>query len=210
MFEILQSHTNVIYQADFDSPHFNGVNPYTLGYSMFSDIRRMCESPTGEDLEYFPEVAGKDWLETVHHGMQNFKDESFILQFLSPTVIRDLKLFSILDDDWEKEIEVTAIHDDFGYRRIREQLSDQYNLSRQEPNIQVYEVDLRGNRSIRLRHVQRDRIPLDKEDAKAVMKHLHSLWRFDVHLESTQDGKVTASYICDDESVRRVAGEAVV
>src|SRR5690606_10119995 len=201
MFEILQSHTNVTYQPEFDSPYFSGINPYTLGYAIFNDIRRICTQPTAEDREWFPDLVGKDWLEAVHHAMQNFKDESFILQFLSPSVIRDLKLFCIVDDDWEKESEVTAIHDDQGYRRIREQLSDQYNLSKQEPNIQVYEVDLRGNRSITLRHIQHDRIPLDKEDAKAVMKHLHALWRFDVRLESIQDGKVTATYVCDDDSV---------
>ncbi|HEX7062151.1 MAG TPA: SpoVR family protein [Woeseiaceae bacterium] len=209
MFEILQSHTNVTYQPDFDSPWFSGLNPYTLGFSMFNDIRRICEHPTAEDREWFPDLAGRDWLDAVHHAMENFKDESFILQYLSPTIIRDLKLFSIVDDDWEKEIEVSAIHDDQGYRRIREGLSDQYNLSKQEPNIQVHEVDLRGNRSITLRHIQHDRIPLDKEDAKAVMKHLHALWRFDVRLESIQDGKVTASYVCDDESVRRLAGDAI-
>ncbi len=209
MFEILQSHTNVTYQPDFDSPWFSGINPYTLGFSIFSDIRRICERPTPEDREWFPNLAGSDWLDAVHQAMENFKDESFILQYLSPAVIRDLKLFSIVDDDWEKEIEVSAIHDDQGYRRIRESLSDQYNLSKQEPNIQVYEVDLRGNRSITLRHIQHDRIPLDKEDAKAVMKHLHALWRFDVRLESIQDGKVTASYVCDDESVRRLAGDAI-
>ena len=209
MLEILQSHTNVIYQPDFASPYFSGVNPYTLGFAVFSDIRRICESPTEEDRLYFPDLAGTAWLEAVHHGMENFKDESFVLQYLSPAVIRDLKLFSIVDDDREKEIEVAAIHDDQGYQRIREELSDQYNLSKQEPNIQVYEVDLRGNRSITLRHIQRDRVPLDPDDAKAVMKHLHTLWRFDVYLESTQDGKVTCSYACDDDTVRRVSEEAV-
>ncbi|MGH8192896.1 MAG: SpoVR family protein [Woeseiaceae bacterium] len=210
MFEILQSHTNVIYQPEFDSPYFNGINPYTLGYSIFTDIRRICETPTDEDRSFFPGLVGKDWLDAVLHGMENFKDESFILQFLSPTVIRNLKLFGILDDDLQKEIEVTVIHDDMGYRRIREGLADQYNLSKQEPNIQVYKVDLRGNRSITLRHIQRDRIPLDEDDAKAVMKHLHTLWHFDVHLESTQDGTVTASYVCDDDSVRKVAELATV
>jgi spore cortex formation protein SpoVR/YcgB (stage V sporulation) len=208
MLEMLQSHTSVIYQPDFDSPYFNGINPYSLGYAIFSDIRRICESPTEEDRFFSPDLAGKDWLETVHHAMENFKDESFILQFLSPTVIRDLKLFSILDDDREKDVEVTAIHNEQGYRDIREELANQFNLSKQEPNIQVHEVDLRGNRSITLRHTQRDRIPLHKDDAKEVMKHLHTLWRFDVHLESAQDGNVTASYVCDDDSVRRVADDA--
>jgi spore cortex formation protein SpoVR/YcgB (stage V sporulation) len=207
MLEFLQSHTNVIFQPAFDSPYFNGINPYTLGYAIFSDIRRICEQPTDEDNRFFPDIAGSDWLDTVHHAMENYKDESFILQFLSPKVIRDLKLFCILDDDKEKEIEVSAIHDDSGYRRIREELAEQYNLSTQEPNIEVQEVDLRGDRSITLRHRQHDRIPLSEDDAKEVMKHLHHLWHFDVHLEIMLEESVTSRFICDDESVRIVTGE---
>jgi len=207
MLEFLQSHTNVIFQPAFDSPYFNGINPYTLGYAIFSDIRRICEQPTDEDNRFFPDFAGSDWLDTAHHAMANYKDESFILQFLSPKVIRDLKLFCILDDDKEKEIEVTAIHDDSGYQRIREELAEQYNLSTQEPNIEVQEVDLRGDRSITLRHVQHDRIPLSEDDAKEVMKHLHHLWHFDVHLETMLEESVTNRFICDDESVRIVTGK---
>ena len=207
MLEFLQSHTDVIYQPAFDSPNFSGMNPYTLGYAIFTDMRRICEQPTEEDKRFFPDIAGSDWLDTVHHAMVNYKDESFILQFLSPKVIRDLKLFGVVDDDKESEIEVTAIHDDNGYRRIREELAEQYNLSQQEPNIQVQEIDLRGDRSMTIRHLQHDRIPLAEDDAKEVMKHLHHLWRFDVHLETMQEETVTARYICDDESARNVTVE---
>ena len=187
MLEFLESHTNVVYQPSFDSPYFSGINPYTLGYAMFTDIRRICEEPTDEDKRFFPDIAGSDWLDTLHHAMENYKDESFILQFLSPKVIRDLKLFCIVDDDSEQEIEVTAIHDDGGYQRVREELAAQHNLSNLAPNIQVQEVDLRGDRSIRLRHTRHDQIPLAEDDAKEVIKHWHHLWRFDVHLESMQD-----------------------
>ncbi|MDX1515595.1 MAG: SpoVR family protein [Woeseiaceae bacterium] len=206
--EFLQSHTNVIYQPEFDSPFFSGINPYTLGFAIFSDIRRVCENPTEEDKRFCPDTAGGDWLETVHHAMANYKDESFILQFLTPKVIRDLKLFSIADDDTDSAIQVTAIHDDDGYRAIREQLADQYNISRQEPDIQIWEVALRGDRSMTLKHQQRDRIPLDDDDAKEVLKHLHHLWRFDVHLESMRDDKVHRVYHCNDDKVWIDSGES--
>ena len=199
--EFLQSHTNVIHQPDYDSPYFSGINPYTLGFAMFSDIRRVCENPTDEDRRFSPEYAGADWLATVHQAMANYKDESFILQYLTPKVIRDLKLFTILDDDADSAISVTAIHDEEGYRRVREDLADQHNLSKQEPNIQVYEVLLRGDRSMKLQHHQQDRIPLEDEDAKEVLKHLHRLWRFDVHLESIRDDKVYRVYHCNDDKV---------
>ena len=205
--EFLQSHTNVVYQPEFDSPYYSGINPYTLGFAMFTDIRRVCENPTDEDRRFAAEYAGADWLETVHHAMANYKDESFILQYLTPKVIRDLKLFSILDDDADRAIQVTAIHDDDGYRRVREELADQYNLSNQEPDIQVWEVALRGDRSITLKHLQRDRVPLDEDDAKEVLKHLHRLWRFDVHLESVREDKVHRAYHCNDDKVWTDSGE---
>ena len=206
--EFLQSHTNVIMQPDFDSPYYSGINPYTLGFAMFSDIRRVCEDPTDEDRRFCAEYAGADWLDTVHHAMANYKDESFILQFLTPKVIRDLKLFTILDDDADRAIQVTAIHDDAGYLQVREELADQYNISKQEPDIQVWEVSLRGDRSIMLRHTQRDRVPLDEEDAKEVMKHVHNLWRFDVHLESQRDEKPHRVYHCDNDKVWIDSGDS--
>ena len=89
MMEFLQHHTNVIYQPPFDAPHYNGINPYTLGFSMFRDLRRICEQPDEEDRIWFPDLAGSNWLDTLHFAMENFKDESFILQYLSPRVMRE-------------------------------------------------------------------------------------------------------------------------
>ena len=39
MLEFLHSHTSVIYQPDFDDRRFSGINPYTLGFKMFMDIK---------------------------------------------------------------------------------------------------------------------------------------------------------------------------
>ncbi|GAM68813.1 spoVR-like protein [Vibrio sp. JCM 19236] len=153
---------------------------------MFQDIRRICEEPTEEDKEWFPELAGSDWLEAVHFAMQNFKDESFISQYLSPKLIRDFKLFAIKDDDRKNYVEINAIHDEMGYRQIREALAAQYNLSNLEPNIQVWNVDVRGDRSLTLQHVPHQRIPLAKS-YEDVLKHLYRLWGFDVILEEVKE-----------------------
>ncbi|CAH0991485.1 hypothetical protein SIN8267_01591 [Sinobacterium norvegicum] len=190
MFEFLQSHTSVIFQPDFDSPYYSGINPYTLGFHMMIDIRRICEHPTDEDREYFPEFAGTDWQETLQFAMRNFKDESFILQFLSPKVIRDLKLFYVLDDDQSSEIEIAAIHEERGYKKIRETLASQYNLGDREPNIQIYNVDTKGDRALYLRHMQHNRMPLD-QNTDDVLKHLSRLWGFDVHLITSDSNRNT-------------------
>jgi stage V sporulation protein R len=183
MMEILSSHTNVIFQPPVGHPAYSGINPYSLGFNMFTDLRRMCEQPTDEDREWFPDIAGSDWHKTLDYAMRHFKDESFIGQYLSPRLMRDMRLFAIVDDSSRKELEVAAIHDEFGYRRLREALSHQYDLGAREPNIQVWNVNLRGDRSLTLRHIRHNDRPLDNS-AEEVVKHVARLWGFRVRLES--------------------------
>jgi len=190
MLEFLQNHSQVIYQPPFDSPYYSGINPYALGFAMFQDIRRICEAPTDEDRQWFPDIAGSDWLATLKFAMESFKDESFIQQFLSPRLIREFKLFSLMDDSERDYIEINAIHNEPGYQAIRNRLSEQYNLSIQEPNIQVYSADVRGDRSLTLQHLRQHHRPLEADTAQEVLRHLHRLWGFDVHLESVDNGSV--------------------
>lgn len=186
MLEFLQSHTNVVYQPPYNVRWYNGINPYALGFAMWTDIRRMCEQPTDEDRRWFPEIAGSNWLETFDFAMRNFKDESFVAQYLSPKVMRDFRLFAILDDERESNLKVSAIHDDSGFRRVREILSEHYNLGSREPNIQVWNVDLRGDRSLTLRHQSWRHRPL-AGSSEEVVKHIARLWGFAVRLESVDD-----------------------
>ena len=191
MIEFLQSHTGVIQQLSFDHPYYSGINPYALGFAMMRDIQRICQTPTDEDRYWFPDIAGQDWIKTLDFAMRNFKDESFIAQFLSPKVIRDFKLFAVLDDEAQEELEITAIHNDSGYRRLRLALADQYNLGSREPNIQVWNVAYRKDHSLTLRHTRYNRRPLHQANAQEVLKHLHRLWGFTVRLEAVdENGKV--------------------
>jgi spore cortex formation protein SpoVR/YcgB (stage V sporulation) len=199
MIEFLQSHTNVVGQPPYNSKFYNGINPYALGFAMMSDLRRICEQPTGEDRHWFPDIAGSDWIKTLDFAMRNFKDESFIAQYLSPRLIREFKLFSVLDDDAQEQLEISAIHDERGYRYIRQSLADQYNLGSREPNIQVYNVNRRGDRSLTLRHTQYSRRPL-AESADEVLRHIARLWGFTVRLESSvDDDKIEVTHECKFE-----------
>jgi stage V sporulation protein R len=206
MMEFLQSHTNVVYQPPVSSPYYSGINPYALGFAMMSDIRRICENPTPEDKEWFPDIAGSDWRKTLDFAMRNFKDESFIAQFLSPKLIRDFHFFSIVDNDEEDVLKVSAIHDESGYRYIRQRLADQYNLGNREPNIQVWSVDTHGDRTLTLRHTQHQRRPLNVK-ADEVLKHVGRLWGFDVILETTdENGEIVDKKHCPISKQQRVAG----
>lgn len=201
MLEVIQSHTNVVYQPPFDSPYFSGINPYTLGYNMMQDIKRMCENPTDEDKKEFPFLVNTSWQTSLDFAMKSFKDESFISQYLSPHLIRHLKLFQVQDDDKAQDIEVRAIHDTSGYSQIRESLSKQYNLSYIDPDIQIYDVDIEGDRSLTLHHIQHNRRPVG-EYTQEVLRHLYKLWKFPVRLLSmSPDGKILQEFHCPDKTM---------
>jgi stage V sporulation protein R len=182
MLEWLSSHTNVVFQPPVGHKGYSGINPYALGFAMYTDIKRICEAPTDEDHAWFPGIAGP-WLPTLDHAMRNYKDESFIGQFLSPKLMRDLRLFAVHDDERQTELEVSAIHDDAGYRQLRSAISQQYDLGTREPNIQVWNVNRRGDRMLTLRHFQYQDRPLG-DSTLEVLKHAARLWGFGVSLES--------------------------
>ncbi len=188
--EFLQSHTNVVFQPDFDHPYYNGINPYALGFGMMRDIRRICEAPTEEDRYWFPDIAGTPWLETLKFAMANFKDESFIQQFLSPRLIRELKLFTVMDDERLDYLQVNSIHNEAGYHHVRDTLAGMYNLGNNEPNIQVTRVDVNGDRSLTLQHQRFNNRPLESESAAKVTRYLHQLWGFDVVLQSKEEQRI--------------------
>ena len=194
MMEFLSSHCNVVFQPPVTASYYNGINPYALGFAMMRDIRRICEAPTEEDRRWFPHLAGAPWLDSLDFAMRNFKDDSFIQQYLSPKLMREFRFFALHDDADKSEIEVSAIHDDAGYARLREQLAHQYDVSQIDPDIQVWSVDTRGDRSLTLRHAMTARRPLDGS-VEEMLRHARRLWGFPVKLESVDaTGKVVKTY----------------
>ncbi|HQY29245.1 MAG TPA: SpoVR family protein, partial [Burkholderiaceae bacterium] len=198
MIEFLESHTNVVAQRAFDEPGYAGCNPYALGFAMFSDIRRICEQPTDEDRQWFPEIAGTDWRGALDFAMRNFKDESFVAQFLSPRLIREFRLFAIADQEGDPMLEVACIHNDAGYRRVRKLLAAHYDRDARLPDIQVTGFERDGDRSLTLRHVRHRGRPLD-DDAERVLAHLQRLWGFTVRMQTVDpDGAPCAETMIAD------------
>ena len=204
MLEFLQSHTNVVAQPAYNSRYFSGINPYALGFAMWRDIQRICQNPTEEDSIWFPDIAGSDWLSTMDFAMRNFKDESFVAQYLSPKLMRDFRLFNIIDDENDSRLKIGAIHDENGYRAVRSRLADQYNLGSREPNIQVWDVDFRGERSLTLRHFKYENRPLG-DSSETMLKHIALLWGFPVRLEE-QDAEGNIRILAEARIERRKDG----
>jgi stage V sporulation protein R len=206
--EFLQSHTNVVFQPDFDDPRFSGFNPYALGFAMMQDIARIVTKPEDEDREWFPDIAGTgDVMGVLRHVWANYRDESFIAQFLSPRLIRHFRLFHLHDDPEERAgVEVAAIHNERGYLRVRRELARLYDVGFTDANIEVVDVDLAGDRRLMLRHAVAHGTQLNEADAKRVLQHLADLWSYDVSLvEVESSGKVLKEYVL---SPRKVAAAA--
>jgi len=205
--EFLQSHTNVVFQPGFDDPRFSGFNPYALGFAMMQDIERIVLNPDDEDRAWFPQIAGaKDVMGVLRDVWANYRDESFISQFLSPRLMRQMRMFHLHDDpDHAAGILVDAIHDERGYRRVRRQLSRQYDVGLVDANIEVVDVDLSGDRRLLLRHSVVNGALLNEPDAKRVLQHLADLWTYDV---SMQEIDATGSILKQHTAIPRTMAAA--
>jgi spore cortex formation protein SpoVR/YcgB (stage V sporulation) len=125
----------------------------------------------------------------------NFRDESFVSQYLSPHCIRSFGLFNVHDDEAEDEMNVSAIHDERGYRKIRRGLSKHYDTAYRDPDIQIVDVDLAGDRKLILSHRVLDGMTLEEADADRVLQHVADLWGYDVKLVEADDaGTVRAEH----------------
>jgi spore cortex formation protein SpoVR/YcgB (stage V sporulation) len=172
--EFLALHSNVLYQPSYDSKYYNGINPYAFGFAMLRDIQRMCAVPTEEDIRWFPQIKSASSQELILDAVANYRDESFIRQWLSPNVIRKQKLFGVYDNRADpNKYYVSAIHNENGYQEIREKLADQYLRAAQVPHIEVVEVDTK-TRTLILRYSEHRGRQLG--NINKMLPHIERLW----------------------------------
>lgn len=204
-------HNRVIAQPGYgrEREKFNGkfhvspINYYSLGFRMFQDIERICTNPTNEDKEWFPKLAGADFWEVFRHVYTEHDDESFIRTYLSPKLIRDYAFLTLRDDPSKDYFEVTDIHNEAGYRHIRDRLASRYCYHNQLPNLTVHEVDVADNATLTLRHTQHGNVRLERKSVGEVLLQINKhLWPRTVQLESfANDGSCTDVWWIEDEEV---------
>lgn len=182
MLEFYESHTAVCDQVDGAA-----LNPYVLGFKIFMDLKRACENPTKEDYEYLPLVAGKPWLETLKWVASNFKDSDFLLEFLGPNVIKDLKLFSIQDNAAEQFVTVTAIQSNDDVRELRKKISAQYDLNNMLPDIEIVGCNFKGDRTLHVQYNSKNHKRLDPDTNQLVTKYLRKLWGYPIAMNQVDE-----------------------
>jgi spore cortex formation protein SpoVR/YcgB (stage V sporulation) len=89
-------------------------------------------------------------------------------------------------------VEVKAIHDEGGYRRVRKSLSAQYDSAGRDPDIQVMSADLSGGRRLTLQHRVRNGVLLEKDQCDRTLQHVAHLWGYRVKLveQDPESGKI--------------------
>lgn len=208
----LTSHSGVIFQPTYDKSYYSGPNPYALGFAILRDIKRICEGGefehkskgskwipiTDEDKAWFPELIGRKWQDVLKEACFEHRDDSFIQQYLSPKVIRDLQLFTVqieygsadedevVDDEnpLAASAKVSEIHDDIGYRNIRTALARSKERLNYVPQIVVEGSDLEGDRTLYLKYVSYMGRELEEDDAHEVLLYLDELWGYKVVMET--------------------------
>ena len=197
--EFLQSHTAVTFQPDFEDRRYGGLNPYAMGFAIMRDIQRICREPTEEDGRWFPDIAGNgDPMGTLRDVWANYRDESFVLQYLSPKVIRDFRMVALHGDEGRPYFEVAAIHDSQGYRTIRTALAREYECARIDPEIEVTGADLAGTRRLLLEHRVHEGQRLVPSTIRNTLQHVRNLWGHSVRLREI-DAK-TGKTLTDGET----------
>lgn len=186
MLEFLHSHSSVVTQPAWNDRRYSGLNPYALGFAMMADIERITLDPTAEDRDWFPEIAGSgDAISVLKSVWSDYRDDSFVMQFLSPKVIRDFRLFEVRDKSTSPRVDVREIHNEQGYRNVRRALSQQYAVASHDPDLQVIDADLAGSRRLQIAHRVRNGVLLEKADCDRVLMHLARLWGYRVKLIET-------------------------
>jgi spore cortex formation protein SpoVR/YcgB (stage V sporulation) len=169
--EFLQSHTGVCYQP----PNTAQLNPYKVGYAMFADLKRVCMEPDKEDELWFPDLCGTDWITSLRDIMINYKDQSFVMQYLGPKVIRELQLMEITHAD-DKYYNVNEVHDDEGVWGIRETLSNKYGLAAQRMPIAEVVDYIPKKHACHIRLLAHENMRFNGDQTVKTMRYIEQLW----------------------------------
>lgn len=196
-------------------PHPNGMNPYHVGFTVWNAIRLWYDGsfdPSSihvfdKDLFYqmrrdFEErdavplgTGEKTGHEVMFMVREGDRDASFLQRFLTPPIMRHLNLFSFKPDSSDQLV-VDEVSDEEGWEKVKATVIHQVGLN-SIPVIRIVDANVGGDRTLVLEHAHDGR-DLEMSYAERTLEHLHALWRRDVVLETSVNGKKTLLRRGDD------------
>src|SRR3546814_9161571 len=106
--------------------------------------------------------------------------------------------------DWSSDVcSSDLIHNERGYRKVRRALARQYDIGWQEPDIQVVDVDMAGDRHLILEHNVMNGVLLAESDADQVLQHLADIWSYDVCLNEVERATRSEEHTSELQSLMR-------
>lgn len=209
MLESARLNSGVLYQQELrrTGKLSASFNPYALGLRTCEEIVRVSgvepedreffagwidtNGPTDEDKAWFPTWAGdRDWRARLRHAWYDYRDESFLQQFVTPRLMRDWQLFALKEDlevDDPAYVVTDTVHErtlgSTGYAELRHKLGQAHSWDARFPDIRVTGADLLDERTLELSYFPRSSMELT-DDADQVVAYATQLWGYPVTLEA--------------------------
>lgn len=175
--EFLKRHNQVI------RPMRGGLNPYHLGFKIFDEIYKKWETPSNEEQAEW-RLPGGQGKEKIFQVRESDRDVSFLRQYLTEKLMRELDLFQ--HEKNGKDRVITHIANQYGWKKIKETFLKNVGAG-SIPVIKIIEVKTQNSQEMILRH-EYDSRELDLEYADKTLKYIQRLWGRKVVLE-TQVGR---------------------
>jgi stage V sporulation protein R len=176
--EFLKRHNQVI------RPLRGGMNPYHLGYKIFEDVFERWENPGPEEQEEYGRPGGQGG-EKIFQVREADRDESFLRQYLTEEMMRELDLFQHGKKGTDRVITHVTTPED--WKIIKETLLRSVGMGSM-PVISIVEVKTQNAQEMILRH-EFDGRELDAEYADRTLRYVHQLWGKKVVLETRLGGE---------------------
>jgi stage V sporulation protein R len=180
--DFIRSHNQVI------RPHIGGLNPYHMGYMMFSKLAGSDGHKIEFDID--PEIFTIRKID---------RDTSFIRRYLTRELAVELRLFEY--EAKNKKTVVSEVPDEEGWEKVKESLISNIAMNG-IPVIKVKDISNRTNQ-LRLIH-EFDKRELDLNYVEKTLEHIYRLWNNPVLLETyLDDAKVYCRYDEDEFTIDR-------
>jgi stage V sporulation protein R len=176
--EFLKRHNQVI------RPVRGGMNPYHLGYKIFETIYEGWEDPSEAEREEYGRPGGQG-REKIFQVREADRDESFLRQYLTEELMRELDLFQHEKKGTDRVISHVSTPED--WKTIKETLLRSVGLGSM-PVISIVEVKTQGGQEMILRH-EFDGRELDAEYADRTLRYVQQLWGKKVILKTRLAGE---------------------
>ena len=214
----------IIRHAQVLRPHPGGLNPYHMGFKLWDSLRIWYDgsidrsSLREDEFSLFDDMqkdyderdtippgtgtkSGHEMLFQVRHAD---RDSSFLRQFLTPVLMKELDLFQHEADEKDTNTRViTKVSDSENWRGIKDVLVGSVGTGGL-PVIKVEDANHSNKRILLLKHAHDGR-DLELNYAQKTLQYVKTLWGNPVALETSINGKAM-SFLVDSDGKIQIKG----